>query len=122
MGIASRVARSALLAVCSVAAMTAPIAAPAAYAGTRIKDITDFKGVRENQLVGYGLVVGLAGTGDSLRNSAFTRQSLEAMLERLGVAAAGAHPNTRNDAAVIVTSNQPPRSVWAPLSPSRSHR
>ena len=64
--------------------MTAPIAVPAAYAGTRIKDITDFEGVRENQLVGYGLVVGLAGTGDSLRNSAFTRQSLEAMLERLG--------------------------------------
>jgi len=88
--------------------MTAPIAAPMAYAGTRIKDITDFEGVRENQLVGYGLVVGLAGTGDSLRNSAFTRQSLEAMLERLGVAAAGANLNTRNVAAVMVTANLPP--------------
>jgi flagellar P-ring protein precursor FlgI len=88
--------------------MTAPIAAPLAYAGTRIKDITDFEGVRENQLVGYGLVVGLAGTGDSLRNSAFTRQSLEAMLERLGVAAAGANLNTRNVAAVMVTANLPP--------------
>ncbi|MEQ1810130.1 MAG: flagellar basal body P-ring protein FlgI [Terricaulis sp.] len=108
MGFASRAARSALLAVCSVAAMTAPIAAPMAYAGTRIKDITDFEGVRENQLVGYGLVVGLAGTGDSLRNSAFTRQSLEAMLERLGVAAAGANLNTRNVAAVMVTANLPP--------------
>ncbi len=101
-------ARSALLAVCSVAAIAAPIATPAAYAGTRIKDITDFEGVRENQLVGYGLVVGLAGTGDSLRNSAFTRQSLEAMLERLGVAAAGANLNTRNVAAVMVTANLPP--------------
>ncbi len=108
MGFTSRMARSALLAVCSVAAIAAPIATPAAYAGTRIKDITDFEGVRENQLVGYGLVVGLAGTGDSLRNSAFTRQSLEAMLERLGVAAAGANLNTRNVAAVMVTANLPP--------------
>src|SRR5690606_20191187 len=108
MGFTSRLARSALLAVCSVAAIAAPIATPAAYAGTRIKDITDFEGVRENQLVGYGLVVGLAGTGDSLRNSAFTRQSLEAMLERLGVAAAGANLNTRNVAAVMVTANLPP--------------
>ncbi len=108
MGFTSRAARSALLAVCSIAAMTAPFAAPMAYAGTRIKDITDFEGVRENQLVGYGLVVGLAGTGDSLRNSAFTRQSLEAMLERLGVAAAGANLNTRNVAAVMVTANLPP--------------
>ena len=65
--------------------MTAPIGAPLAYAGTRIKDITDFEGVRENQLVGYGLVVGSPAPADSL-SSAFTRQSLEAMLERLGVA------------------------------------
>ncbi len=88
--------------------MTAPIAAPAAWAGPRIKDIADFEGVRENQLVGYGLVVGLAGTGDSLRNSPFTRQSLAAMLERLGVNAAEGNLNTRNVAAVMVTSNLPP--------------
>ena len=82
--------------------------APApAEAGPRIKDIADFEGVRENQLVGYGLVVGLAGTGDSLRNSPFTRQSLTAMLERLGVAAEG-NVNTRNVAAVMVTANLPP--------------
>jgi len=108
MGFASRVARSALLAVASVAAMTAPIAAPAAWAGPRIKDVADFEGVRENQLVGYGLVVGLAGTGDSLRNSPFTRQSLAAMLERLGVNAAEGNLNTRNVAAVMVTANLPP--------------
>jgi flagellar P-ring protein precursor FlgI len=74
----------------------------------RIKDVTDFEGVRENQLVGYGLVVGLAGTGDSLRNSPFTRQSLAAMLERLGVAASNGNLNTRNVAAVMVTANLPP--------------
>lgn len=108
MGFASRAARTALLAVASVAAMTAPFAAPAAWAGPRIKDVADFEGVRENQLVGYGLVVGLAGTGDSLRNSPFTRQSLQAMLERLGVNASNGNLNTRNVAAVMVTANLPP--------------
>jgi flagellar P-ring protein precursor FlgI len=87
--------------------MTGPIAAPA-WAGPRIKDVADFEGVRENQLVGYGLVVGLAGTGDSLRNSPFTRQSLASMLERLGVNAANGNLNTRNVAAVMVTANLPP--------------
>jgi len=108
MGFASRFARMSLLAVASVAAITAPIATPSAWAGPRIKDIADFEGVRENQLVGYGLVVGLAGTGDSLRNSPFTRQSLAAMLERLGVNAQNGNLNTRNVAAVMVTSNLPP--------------
>ncbi len=101
-------ARSALLAVASAAAICAPIGAPLAWAGPRIKDVADFEGVRENQLVGYGLVVGLAGTGDSLRNSPFTRQSLAAMLERLGVNATNGNLNTRNVAAVMVTSNLPP--------------
>jgi flagellar P-ring protein FlgI len=108
MGFSSRAARAGLLAVASIAAMTAPIAAPLAYAGPRIKDVADFEGVRENQLVGYGLVVGLAGTGDSLRNSPFTRQSLAAMLERLGVNASNGNLNTRNVAAVMVTANLPP--------------
>ena len=52
---------------------------------TRIKDIVDFEGVRENMLIGYGLVVGLNGTGDTLGSSIFTRESLVGMLERLGV-------------------------------------
>src|SRR5690606_4224634 len=107
MALASRALRAALLAVSSLAAMTAPVAAPLAWAGPRIKDVADFEGVRENQLVGYGLVVGLAGTGESLRNSPFTRQSLAAMLERLGVNAANGNLNTRNVAAVMVTANLP---------------
>ena len=56
-----------------------------AQAGSRIKDIADFEGIRDNMLVGYGLVVGLDGTGDSLTNAPFTKQSLAAMLERFGV-------------------------------------
>lgn len=75
---------------------------------TRIKDIVDFEGVRENVLVGYGLVVGLNGTGDSLNNSPFTEQSLIAMLERLGVNTRGQQMNTGNVAAVMVTSKLPP--------------
>lgn len=80
---------------------------PPASATSRIKDIADIEGVRENQLVGYGLVVGLQGTGDSLRNAPFTRQSLESMLERLGVNARAAGINTANVAAVTVTANLP---------------
>lgn len=80
-----------------------------AYAKTtRIKDIVDFEGVRDNQLVGYGLVVGLNGTGDSLNNSPFTEQSLVAMLERLGVSTRGQNLNTGNVAAVMVTATLPP--------------
>ena len=79
------------------------------YAKTsRIKDIVDIEGVRENQLIGYGLVVGLNGTGDSLNNSPFTEQSLIAMLERLGVNIRGQNLNTGNVAAVMVTSTLPP--------------
>jgi flagellar P-ring protein precursor FlgI len=79
-----------------------------AQANSRIKDIADVEGVRENQLVGYGLVVGLDGTGDSLRNSVFTRQSLTAMLEEFNVNTRDANLNTRNVAAVMVTANLPP--------------
>ena len=78
-----------------------------AYATSRIKDIADFEGVRENQLVGYGLVVGLNGTGDTLNNAPFTRQSLQAMLERLGVNTPGDELRTANVAAVMVTANLP---------------
>ncbi len=80
-----------------------------AYAKTsRIKDIVDIEGVRDNQLVGYGLVVGLNGTGDGLGNSPFTEQSLIAMLERLGVNVRGQNLNTGNVAAVMVTATLPP--------------
>ena len=79
-----------------------------ALASSRIKDIVEFEGVRENKLVGYGLVVGLAGTGDSLRNNPMTKQSLEAMLERLGVNTRDAtNIDTKNVAAVMVTASLP---------------
>jgi flagellar P-ring protein precursor FlgI len=85
----------------------AAFATTPALAASRIKDIADFEGVRENQLIGYGLVVGLQGTGDSLRNAPFTKQSLTAMLERLGVTTRDLNLNTRNVAAVMVTANLP---------------
>ena len=87
------------------------IAASTSFANantSRIKDIVDFESVRDNQLIGYGLVVGLNGTGDSLGNSPFTERSLAAMLERLGVSIAGQNLNTGNVAAVMVTATLPP--------------
>ena len=87
------------------------VVANTSYAqSVRIKDLASVEGVRQNQLVGYGLVVGLNGTGDSLNNSPFTRQSLTAMLERLGVNTRGANLRTANVAAVMVTANLPPFS------------
>lgn len=83
-------------------------ALPASAKTSRIKDVVDIEGVRENQLVGYGLVVGLNGTGDSLGNAPFTKQSLLAMLERLGVNVRGENLNTGNVAAVMVTATLPP--------------
>ncbi|MFM8989338.1 MAG: flagellar basal body P-ring protein FlgI, partial [Alphaproteobacteria bacterium] len=74
----------------------------------RLKDIADFEGVRDNVLVGYGLVVGLNRTGDTISNSVFTRQSLLGMLDRLGVNAKDAALKTQNTAAVIVTATLPP--------------
>ncbi len=89
------------------AALLALNAGPAA-ALSRIKDIADFEGVRDNLLVGYGLVVGLSGTGDSLNNAIFTRESLIGMLERLGVNARDTALRTNNVAAVMVTATLPP--------------
>ncbi len=80
----------------------------AAGAVSRIKDIATFEGVRGNMLVGYGLVVGLNGTGDSLSNSPFTKQSLIGMLERLGVNVRDDALKTDNVAAVMVTATLPP--------------
>ncbi len=76
-------------------------------ATSRIKDLANIEGVRQNQLIGYGLVVGLNGTGDTLNNIPFTKQSLQAMLERLGVNIRGATIRTGNVAAVMVTANLP---------------
>jgi flagellar P-ring protein precursor FlgI len=74
---------------------------------SRIKDLANIEGVRQNQLIGYGLVVGLNGTGDTLNNIPFTKQSLQAMLERLGVNIRGQTIRTGNVAAVMVTANLP---------------
>jgi len=100
-----RLAGAALIGALAVVA--AGIGAAAA-ASVRIKDVSDFEGIRDNMLVGYGLVVGLDGTGDTLNNSPFTRQSLEAMLERLGVNTRGGNVKTDNVAAVMVTATLPP--------------
>ncbi|MFM9977334.1 MAG: flagellar basal body P-ring protein FlgI [Sphingomonadaceae bacterium] len=79
-----------------------------ARAGQRIKDIVDIENVRPNQLVGYGLVVGLAGTGDRMRNAPFTEESMLAMLERMGVSVRGAQMQTQNVAAVAISATMPP--------------
>ena len=76
--------------------------------GTRIKDITSVQGVRDNQLIGYGLVIGLQSTGDSLRNAPFTEQALKSMLDRMGVAVRGIPLRAQNVAAVTVTATLPP--------------
>ncbi len=80
------------------------------FAQSRIKDIVDFEGVRDNMLVGYGLVVGLNGTGDGLNSAIFTRESLIGMLQRLGVNADDDALDTNNVAAVMVTATLPPFS------------
>src|SRR5262249_54071007 len=69
--------------------------------------LVNVEGVRQNQLIGYGLVVGLRGTGDTINNAPFTRQSLTAMLERLGVNIRGQTLRSENVAAVMVTGNLP---------------
>lgn len=76
----------------------------------RIKDIAAIQGVRDNQLVGYGLVVGLKGTGDTMRNAPFTEQTFQSMLDRLGINVRNIPLRSRNIAAVMVTANLPPFS------------
>jgi len=85
-------------------------AMPAAQAQSRIKDIVRVEGVRKNLLVGYGLVIGLNGTGDQLRNIPFTEQSLASMLKRMGVNIRNDQIKTKNVAAVMVTADLPPFS------------
>src|SRR3979490_830389 len=98
----STFALAALAATCALIFALLP-----AQAASRIKDLANVEGVRQNQLIGYGLVVGLNGTGDTINNSPFTRQSITAMLERLGVNIRGQTLNLKNVAAVMVTANLP---------------
>ncbi len=103
-----RLRHAGLAALTALAGMAALITADPAVAASRIKDIVDVEGVRDNLLVGYGLVVGLDGTGDSLNSSPFTEQSLIGMLERLGVNVRDDGVSTDNVAAVMVTATLPP--------------
>ena len=98
----TRTLRTALVA--ALMALSIPVSAGAT---SRIKDLANIEGIRQNQLIGYGLVVGLNGTGDTLNNIPFTKQSLQAMLERLGVNIRGQTLRTGNVAAVMVTANLP---------------
>jgi len=77
------------------------------FAEVRIKDVVELQGVRDNQLLGYGLVVGLNGTGDSLRNSPFTEASIKSMLDQLGIGRTSDQFRTQNVAAVMVTAKLP---------------
>src|SRR5690348_136472 len=88
----------------SVALAAAMLAANAS--GTRLKDLVDIEGVRDNQLVGYGVVVGLAGTGDR-QQTIFSNQSLANILERMGVAVSPTAIRVKNTAAVMVTATLP---------------
>ncbi len=100
--------RSARLIWVACAALLALGLSPSSAGATsRIKDLANIEGVRQNQLIGYGLVVGLNGTGDTLNNIPFTKHSLQAMLERMGVNIRGATIRTGNVAAVMVTGNLP---------------
>lgn len=76
-----------------------------AFATSRIKDIADFEGVRDNQLIGYGLVVGLNGTGDNIKSVDFTKESLISMLDKIGINARDGQLKAKNVAAVMVTAN-----------------
>jgi flagellar P-ring protein precursor FlgI len=96
------------LRIALIALTCAVVCAAPAQATSRIKDLADVEGVRENLLIGYGLVVGLDGTGDRIRNTPFTRESLVSMLERMGVNIRSEALDTENIAAVMVTANLPP--------------
>ncbi len=108
--------------LCLPLALALLLWAGGALAQVRIKDIADVEGVRDNQLVGYGLVVGLNGTGDKLDKAVFTRESLVAMLERLGVNTRDqiGQLKTKNVAAVMVTAE--PAAVRARRQPHRHRR
>lgn len=91
-----------------LAALAISLALPAVAGPVRIKDLVEFDGVRGNDLVGYGLVVGLDGTGDGLRNAPFTEEIMSNVLERLGVNVTGEQFRPKNVAAVFVTASLPP--------------
>ena len=84
------------------------LGATPSVASVKLKDLVEIEGVRGNDLVGYGLVVGLDGTGDGLRNIPYTEEALSSLLERLGVNVQGEEFRPKNVAAVLVTATLPP--------------
>ena len=114
----------------AVAALTLFCIAPASGADqpyrvsatSRIKDLANIEGVRQNQLIGYGLVVGLNGTGDTLNNIPFTKQSLQAMLERLGLNIRGAQIRTGNVGPVWLIPGKCPAEFAAHTASTRPSR
>lgn len=99
-----------MIRLCVLLALAVALALPdtGRAQSVRIKDLVDFDGVRGNDLVGYGLVVGLNGTGDGMRNAPFTEEIMSNILERLGVNITGEQIRPRNVAAVLVTATLPP--------------
>jgi flagellar P-ring protein FlgI len=93
--------------IIAISALLVTACADAASAATRLKDLVSVEGVRDNQLMGYGLVVGLAGTGDR-RQTVFSAQSLTNLLQRMGLTVPGTAIQVRNTAAVMVTATLPP--------------
>lgn len=89
--------------------MMGTICMPPAQSATRLKELASIEGVRENPLIGYGLVVGLNGTGDR-RQTVFSAQSLANLLQQMGVSVPGSALRVNNTAAVIVTASLPPFS------------
>src|ERR1700689_2112516 len=83
------------------------LAPPPSPAATRLKELITIEGVRENQLLGYGLVVGLRGTGDRTQ-TLFSAQSLTNLLERMGLTVSATAIQVKNTAAVMVTADLPP--------------
>jgi flagellar P-ring protein FlgI len=79
-----------------------------AFAASRIKDVSYVRGIRDNQLVGYGLIIGLAGTGDGFRAAPFTEKSMRSMLQRMGVTVEPQSMTSKNVAAVVATATLPP--------------
>lgn len=95
-----RIVQILLMVAASVTALAGSVAAD------RLKDLTSIAGVRSNQLVGYGIVVGLAGTGDG--NAVLTQQAMQSMISQFGVVTDAANINGKNSASVIVTAELPP--------------
>lgn len=108
-GFSGTVRRTVALALVLVLTLVLPALAPAPAQAERIKELASIQGVRSNQLIGYGLVVGLDGSGDQTTQAPFTVQSLQSMLSQLGVQLPpGIAPQLRNAAAVMVTAQLPP--------------